>query len=70
MSAGRGKKPRPDVVFHLDAEDFYGMLGGRENLELLYMEDRIRVEGPMAIALKLRVLFMSGTPRLMSDERR
>jgi predicted lipid carrier protein YhbT len=59
LSSGEGKTPRPDVVFELDAEDFYGVIAATANPELLYMQDRIRVEGSLSLALKLRVMFLA-----------
>jgi putative sterol carrier protein len=63
LSSGEGKTPRPDVTFSMDAADFYDVLAGRGNPELLYLEDRIRVVGSLSTALKLRVLFFAERPR-------
>ena len=63
LSCEEGQASDPDIVFQLDAEDFYDVLGGQANPELLHMEDRIKVEGSLSLALKLRVMFLSGEPR-------
>ncbi|MAG32805.1 MAG: hypothetical protein CL908_18155 [Deltaproteobacteria bacterium] len=57
LSVGEGRTPAPDVVLRAAAPDFYGFLAGRENPDLLYMEERIVVEGSLSLALKLRVIF-------------
>jgi hypothetical protein len=62
LSAGEGSTPRPDVTFRMEGGDFYDILAGRGNPELLYLEDRIRVVGSLSIALKLRVLFFAERP--------
>lgn len=59
VSSGAGRTPRPDVLYQLAARDFFDVLAGRANPELLYMEDRIRVEGSMSLALEFRRLFLS-----------
>jgi len=59
LSSGVGRTPRPDVVFQLAAEDFYALVAAEANPELLYMEDRIRVQGSMSVALKLRAVFLA-----------
>lgn len=47
----------PDVILRMPASDFYGVLSGRENPDLLFMADRLRVDGDLSLALKLRSLF-------------
>ena len=47
----------PDVVFRLSAEDFFALLAGRENPDMLFMAERLRVEGDLSLALELRKLF-------------
>lgn len=50
--------PQPaDLRFRLSAEDFYDVLGGRANPDMLFMEERIQVEGELSLALKFRRLF-------------
>ena len=41
----------------LEAGDFYAILAGRENAELLLMADRIAFEGETSLAAKFRTLF-------------
>jgi predicted lipid carrier protein YhbT len=57
LDAGEGVTGTPDVTFHLSCDDFVGVLEGRVNPDLLFMEDRLRVEGELSLALKLRKLF-------------
>ena len=45
-----------DVRFRLPARDFFAVLAGRENADLLFMSGRLEVEGDLALALKLRQL--------------
>ena len=49
--------PEPDVVFRLRADDLLGVLQGGLNPDLLMMEDRLKIEGDLSLALKLRTLF-------------
>lgn len=55
VSVGEGGPP--DVVFRLSAVDFFALLAGRENPDLLFMGERLVVEGDLSLALKLRKLF-------------
>jgi len=57
LLVGADAAQQPDVVVRLDAQDFFGILGGRENPDLLFMADRLVVEGDLSLALKLRSLF-------------
>ncbi len=50
----------PDVEFTMPAGDFYSVLAAKENPELLYMAGKIRVEGSLSLALRLRVMFLAG----------
>lgn len=59
LSAGEGRTPRPDALYQMAARDFFDVLATRANPELLYMEDRIRVEGSMSLALELRLLLLA-----------
>lgn len=47
----------PDARFRLAARDFFGILGGRENAELLAMAGRIQVEGELSLAMRFRGFF-------------
>ena len=47
------------MVFHLVAREFFGILSGRENPDLLFMSERLRIDGDLSLALKLRTLFSS-----------
>ena len=57
LELGTGRIAHPNVTIHLAFEDFVGVLTGQENPDLLFMEERIRVDGELALALKLRKLF-------------
>lgn len=52
-----GAGAAPDVTLRLAAADFYGVLAGRENSELLFVAGRIAIEGDPALALRLRTFF-------------
>jgi hypothetical protein len=46
-----------EVTFRLAARDYFAVLAGRENADLLYTAGRIEVAGDLARALKLRTFF-------------
>lgn len=45
------------VRLRLPASDYFGILAGRENADLLYMSGRLEIEGDLSLAMKLRTLF-------------
>jgi putative sterol carrier protein len=47
----------PDLLLRTAASDYYAILAGRENAELLFMAGRMEIEGDLALAMKLRTLF-------------
>ena len=49
--------PTPHVRLRLAADDYYGVLAGRENADLLYMDGRLEIDGDLSLAMKLRTLF-------------
>ncbi|MDJ0789609.1 MAG: SCP2 sterol-binding domain-containing protein [Myxococcota bacterium] len=51
---------RPDVVFRAAAEDYFGILAGSENADLLYMAGRLEIEGDAMLAGKARTYFKAG----------
>jgi hypothetical protein len=57
LATGVGSVESPDVVFRLPASDFFGVLAGTVNPDLLFMEQKLAVEGDLSLALKLRSLF-------------
>ena len=57
LELGRGRIGGPDVTFRVCEADFLALLAGRQNPDLLFMEDRLEIEGELALALKLRKLF-------------
>jgi ubiquinone biosynthesis protein UbiJ len=46
-----------DLRLRLAAADYFAVLAGRANADLLFMQDRIEWEGELSLALKLRRLF-------------
>ena len=46
-----------DVVFSLSASEFFSILAGSANPDLLFMAERIQIQGDLSLALKLRSLF-------------
>jgi len=52
-----GRVAAPDARLRLAAADYFGILAGRENADLLYMAGRIEIEGDLRRVLKLRTLF-------------
>ncbi len=57
LDVGIGEVPSPDVCFRLRASDFFAILAGRENADLLFTAGRIEIEGDLSLALKMRKLF-------------
>lgn len=57
MRVGEGRDSQPDVILRLAAVDFFAVLAGTANPDLLFMDDRIEIEGDLSLALKLRSLF-------------
>jgi predicted lipid carrier protein YhbT len=57
LEAEVGEIPSPDASFRLQGSDFFAILAGRENADLLFTAGRIDVEGDLSIALKMRSLF-------------
>jgi predicted lipid carrier protein YhbT len=57
LEVALGDVESPDARFHLRASDFFAILAGRENADLLFTAGRIEVEGDLSIALKMRKLF-------------
>ena len=55
-----GAAQPPHVTYRLQACDFFGVLAGRENPDLLFMADRLAIDGDLSLALSLRKLFQSG----------
>lgn len=46
-----------DVVFSLSATDWLAILDGSANPDLLFMEDRLVIQGDLSLALRLRRIF-------------
>lgn len=57
LEISRGRPEAPDVRMALSACDYFGVLAGRENADLLYMAGRLEIEGDLSLAMKLRTLF-------------
>ena len=46
-----------DLRFRLSAHDFFDVLAGRANPDMLFMEERLQIEGEYGLALRFRRLF-------------
>ena len=57
LELSEGDLQPADVRFRLSAEDFYDVLAGRANPDMLFMEERLRIEGELGLALRFRRLF-------------
>jgi ubiquinone biosynthesis protein UbiJ len=57
LDARRGPHGVPDARLRIAAADFYGILAGRENAELLFMANRIQIEGDLSAAMRFRKFF-------------
>lgn len=57
LELSEGDLQPSDVRFRLSAHDFYDVLAGRANADMLFMEERLRVEGELGLALRFRRLF-------------
>ena len=49
--------PSPDVTIRMKGADFLGMMNGTLNPIAAFMMGKIRVEGDMAVAMRLQALF-------------
>ena len=49
--------PSPDVTIRMKGADFLAMVNGKMNPVAAFMQGRIRVEGDMALAMRLQTLF-------------
>jgi putative sterol carrier protein len=52
-----GEAPDADVRMRVSLDDWFAVLEGRENVDLLYMAGRLEIEGDLSLAVKLRTLF-------------
>ncbi len=57
LIVGQGPAESPGAVFRLADVDWFGVLAGRENADLLYMAGRLEVDGDLAQAGRLRKYF-------------
>jgi hypothetical protein len=57
LEVRRGSAPRADLRLSLSAADFYAILAGRANADLLFLRERIGWSGDLSLALKMRRLF-------------
>ncbi len=57
LEVSEGPTDTPDVVYRMSAADFFAILARTANPDLLYMAERIAIEGDLSLALKLRALF-------------
>ena len=49
----------PDVTVSMRAADFFGVLSGRENPDLLFLGERLQIKGELSLALRMRSLFQA-----------
>ena len=52
-----GAVGEPDLRLRADAADFFGVLAGTENVDVLHLEGRLEFEGNLGLAMRLRTLF-------------
>jgi len=52
-----GSEPSRDVAFRLEACDYWDILAGRENVDLLIMKGRLEIDGDLRLASKVRRIF-------------
>jgi putative sterol carrier protein len=57
VTVARGPARAADVKLRLAAQDYFAVLGGSENADLLYMAGRLEIDGDLSLAIKLRTLF-------------
>lgn len=57
LEVAREPAATPDVRLALAAGDYFGILVGRENADLLYMAGRLEIDGDLSLAMKLHTLF-------------
>jgi len=57
LKTSLGRDVAPGVRFTVTADDWRDLVEGRANAELLAMEGRLRIEGDLGLALKMRSLF-------------
>lgn len=57
LKTSLGGDVSPDVRLVGPLADWGDALSGRANVEMLVMEERIRIEGDLGLAMKLRALF-------------
>jgi putative sterol carrier protein len=60
LELARSLDPDAEVVFHMAASDYFRVLAGQENPDLLYMAGRIEIDGDLSRAFKIRTLFRQG----------
>ena len=57
LEIAEGDVQPADLRFRLAARDFYDVLAGRANPDMLFMEERLQIEGDLGLALRFRRLF-------------
>jgi putative sterol carrier protein len=63
LEVGVAPAGHADVRLRLPSSDYFGILAGRENADLLYMAGQLEIEGDPSLAMKLRTLFRPGPAR-------
>ncbi|MAE93499.1 MAG: hypothetical protein CL910_02445 [Deltaproteobacteria bacterium] len=54
---GPGTVGEPDLRLRVDARDFFAVLAGTQNVDVLHLEGKLEVEGNLGLAMRLRTLF-------------
>ena len=57
LEIAEGDLQPADLRFRLSAHDFFDVLAGRANPDMLFMEERLQIEGEFSLALRFRRLF-------------
>jgi putative sterol carrier protein len=60
LEIGTERPEQADLQVRLLARDYYALLAGDENAELLFMDGRMELDGQLGLAMKLRSLFPPG----------
>ena len=53
----RGPLREPDVRMRISVPDWFAVVEGRENVDLLFLAGRLEIEGDLSLAARMRTLF-------------